>query len=103
MAAHTEQVVQATRTAKHVVSVTQHAHTKTVQHLAKNATNVILKIISVLAADQLRVMAKSKVTREVEHQLMAGVQRDITDPTEVDTPGQGHIQEVDHRHTTPTA
>ena len=48
-------------------------------------------------------MAKAKAAREVEHQLVAGAQRDITNPTEADTPGQGHIQEVDHRLTTLTA
>ena len=71
--------------------------------MAKNATNAVLKIILVLAADQLGVMAKAKTAREVEHQLMAGAQRDITDPTEADAPGQDHIQGVDHRLATLTA
>ena len=59
--------------------------------MAKNATNVVSKIISVLAADQLRVTAKAKETGEVEHQLAAGAQKDVTDPTEAGTPGQGHV------------
>ena len=59
-AAHIELVVQAVKTAKHVASATQCTHTKTVQHLAKNAINAVLRIISVLAADQLRAMAKAK-------------------------------------------
>ena len=50
-AAHIELAVQAVKTAKHVASATQCTHTKTVQHLAKNAINVVLRIISVLAAD----------------------------------------------------
>ena len=71
--------------------------------MAKNATNAVSKIISVLAADQLGATAKAKDARKVEHQLVAGAQKDITDPTEADAPGQGHVQEVDHRHATPTA
>ena len=74
-AAHTEQMVRVTRTAKCVVSATQHTHTKTVQHLAKNATNAVSKIILVLAADQLRVTAKAKAAREVEHQLGRSTER----------------------------
>ena len=101
-AAHTELAVRVTRTAKLVVNATQHTRTKTVQHLAKNATNMVSKIISVFAADQLGVTAKAKHAREVEHQLTAGAQKDITDPTEVDAPGQDHIQEVDHKYATST-
>ena len=86
-----QRVVQVPKTAKCVVSATQHTCTKTVQYLAKNTTNVVLKIILILAVDQLKATAKTKATREVEHQLVAGAQRDITDPAEVDAPGQGHI------------
>ena len=49
------------------------------------------KIISVLAADQLRVMTKAKDAREVEHQLVAGAQKDVTDPTEADALGQSQV------------
>ena len=61
------------------------------------------KIILVLAAGQLRMWVLAKDAREVEHQLVAGLQRDVTDPVEADAPDQGHNQEVDHQHETPTA
>ena len=48
-------------------------------------------------------MAKAKTAREVEHQLVAGAQRDVTDQTEADVPGQDHIQGVDRRLATLTA
>ena len=76
---------------------------ETVQRLARNATNAVLKIISVLAADQLGMLAKAKDAGGVEHQLVVGAQKDITDPTEADAPGQDQVQEVDHRQITPTA
>ena len=102
-AAHIGLVVWVVKTAKCVASPTQCTHTKTVQHLAKNATNTVLRIISVLAADRLRAAAKAKTNAEVEHQLKAEAQRDITNPTEADTPGPDHIQEVDHKLATLTA
>ena len=102
-AAHTEQAIRVTGTANHVASATQCTHTKTVQCLAKNATNAFLKIILGLAADQLRVAAKAKTTGEVEHQPVAGAQRDITDPTEAGAPDLDHIQGVDRRPATLTA
>ena len=48
-------------------------------------------------------MAKAKTNAEVEHQLEAKAQRDVTDPTEADAPGPDHIQEVDHKPATLTA
>ena len=71
--------------------------------MAKNAINAVLRIISVLAADQLGAMAKAKTNIEVEHQLKVEAQRDVTDPTEADTPDPDHVQEVDHKLTTLTA
>ena len=103
MAAHTEQAVQATRTAKLVIKCNMTHSYKECPAFGKNATNAVLKIISVLAADQLKAMAKAKDAGEVERQLTARVQKDATEPTEVDAPGEGHIQEVDHRQATPTA
>ena len=102
-AAHIEVMVQAAKTAKHVVSTNQCTRTKTVQHLAKNAINVVLRIISVLATDRPGAMAKTKTDAEVEHQLKVEAQRDITDPTEVDTPDPDHVQGVDHKLETLTA
>ena len=71
--------------------------------MAKNAINAVLRIISVLAADQLGATAKAKTDAEVEHQLEVEAQRDVTDPTEADAPGPDHIQEVAHKLTTLTA
>ena len=58
---------------------------------------MVLRIISVLVADQPRATAKAKTDAEVEHQLKVEAQRDVTDPTEADAPGPDHIQEVDHK------
>ena len=58
--------------------------------MAKSAISVVTKIILVHVADQM--CTKAKDARVMEHKLMAGVQRDITDPVEADAPdpGQGH-------------
>ena len=100
-AAHIELVVQAVKTAKHVASATQCNRTKTVQHLAKNGTNAVLRIISVLAAYRFRVTAKAKTDAEVEHQLEVEVQRDIIDPTEADSQIQITFKEwiADSQHS----
>ena len=102
-AAHIELVVRAAKTAKHIASATQCTHTKTVQHLAKNAINVVLRIISVPAPDRLGAMAKAKTDTEVEHQLEVEAQREVTDPTEADTPGPDNVQGVDRKLATLTA
>ena len=67
-------------------------HTRIAQHLAKSAISVVIRIISVHVAG--RMWDKAKDTRVIEYKLMAGVQRDITDPVEADAPdpGQGHDQ-----------
>ena len=62
-AVHTERAVRVPETAKHAVSVTLLISLKTVQHLAKNAINVVLKIILVLAADHHRVTGKAQDRR----------------------------------------
>ena len=88
--AHTEQVVRVQETAKCAVDVTQLTNSKTVQHLAKNAINVVLKIILVLAADHHGVMDKAQTDTEVEHQHAVGALRDVTDLAE-GTPDPDHI------------
>ena len=89
-AAQTEQAVH-TEVAliKHVVSVTQHMHTRNAQRLAKSA---ITKIILVHVAGQ--IWAKTKDAGEIEHKLVAGAQRDVTNPVEADAPDPG----PDHGH-----
>ena len=67
---------------------------------AKNAINVVLKIILVLAVDQHGVMVKAQTDTEVEHQHVVGALRDITDPAEAGTPDPDHVQGVDHKLTT---
>ena len=76
---------------KLVVNVTRHMHTRNAQHLAKSAISVVTKIILVHVAG--RMWAKAKAAGVIEHNLTAGVQRDITDPVEADAPypGQGHV------------
>ena len=73
------------------------------QLLAKNAINVVTKIILVHVVD--RMWARTKDAGEIEHKLMAGVQRDVTDPAEADTPGpdRGHDQAVNQWHVMLTA
>ena len=102
-AAHIEQAIRVTKTAKHAVSATQLTHLRTVQHLAKNAIDVGSKIILVLAADQHRVMAKAQTNAEVEHQHAVGALRDVTNPVEADTSDLDHAQGVDHKLTMHTA
>ena len=63
-------------------------HTRNAQCLAKSAVSVVTKIISVHVAGQM--WAKAKDARVIEHNLMAGVQRGITDPVEADAPDPGH-------------
>ena len=77
---HTERAVRVPETAKCAVSVTLLTNLKTVQHLAKSAINVVLKIILVLAADHHGVMDKAQTDTEVEHQHAVGALRDVTDP-----------------------
>ena len=93
-AAHTEQAVRVPETAKHAVSVTLLINLKTVQHLAKNAIHVVLRIISVQAVDLHGVTDKGQTGAEVEHQHVVGAQRDITDLAEAGTPDPDHIQGV---------
>ena len=62
-AAHTEQAVRVPETAKHAVSATLLINLKTVQHLAKNAINVVLRIISVHAVDLHGVTDKAQTGR----------------------------------------
>ena len=58
--------------------------------MAKSAIGVVTRIISVHVAG--RMWAKAKNAGVIEHNLAAGVQRDVTNPVEADTPdpGQGH-------------
>ena len=58
-AVHTEQVVRVPETANYAVSATLLINLKTVQHLAKNAINVVLRIISVHAVDLQEIMNKA--------------------------------------------
>ena len=100
---HTEQAVIVPETAKYAVSVTLLINLKTVQHLAKNAINVVLRIISVHAVDLQGVTDKAQTDAEVEHPHVEGALRDITDPAEADTPDPDHVQGVVHKLETPTA
>ena len=72
--------------------------------MAKNAINVALKIILVLAADRHGVMDKAQTNDlEVKHQHVVGALRDITDPAEAGAPDQDNIQRVVHKLETPIA
>ena len=102
-AVHTERVVRVPETAKHAVSVTLLINSKTVQYLAKNAINVVLRIISAHVVDLHRVMDKAQTNAEVEHQHMVGALRDVTDPAEAGAPDPDHIQGVVHKLETPIA
>ena len=102
-AAHIERVVRVPETAKHAVSATLLINLKTVQHLAKNAINVVLRIISVHAVDLHGAKDKAQTSTEVEHQHMVGALRDITDPAEAGTPDPDHVQGVVHKLETPIA
>ena len=90
--AHIEGAVRVPETAKHAVSATLLINLKTVQHLAKNAINVVLRMISVHAVDLQGAMDKAQTGAEVEHQHMVGALRDITDLAEAGTPDPDHIQ-----------
>ena len=46
---------------------------------------------------------KTKDAGEIKHKLMAGVQRDITNPVEADAPDHGHDQAVNQWHIMLTA
>ena len=104
-AVHTEQVARVPETAKRAVSATLRISLKTVQLLAKSATNVVLRTISAHVANHHGVMDKTQTDTEVEHQHAAGVQRDVTDPVEADAPGpdRGRDQAVNQRHEVLTA
>ena len=102
-AVHTEQAVRVPETANYAVSATLLINLKTVQHLAKNAINVVLRIISVHAVDLQEVMDKAQTDAEVEHPHMEGALRDITDPAEAGAPDPDHVQGVVHRLETPIA
>ena len=52
-AVHTEVAPINVAPIKHVVNVTQHMHTRIAQRLAKNAINVVAKIILVHVAGQM--------------------------------------------------
>ena len=58
------------------------------QPSAKNAINVVTKIILVHVVDQM--WARTKDAGEIEHKLTAGVQTDVTDPAEADARGPDH-------------
>ena len=73
---------------KLVVNVTRHTHTRKAQHLAKSDISEVTRIISVHVAGQR--WAKAKDAGVIEHNLMTGIQRDVTDPVEADAPDQGH-------------
>ena len=84
---------QSTRDSKKpAVSVTLCISLKTVQLLAKSATNVVLRTISARVADHHGATDKTQTDAEVEHQHVVGALRDITDPAEAGTPDQDHIQ-----------
>ena len=100
-AVHTEVAPINVAPIKCVVNVTQHMHTRNAQHLAKNAINVVTKIILVHVAGQM--WAKTKDAREIEHKLVAGVQRDITNPVDTPDPDHGHDQVVNQWHVALTA
>ena len=100
---HKEQVVRVPETANYAVSATLLINLKTVQHLAKNAINVVSRIISVHAVDLQEVMDKAQTDAEVEHLHAEGALRDITDLAEAGAPDPDHIQGVVHRLETPIA
>ena len=104
-AVHTEVAPIHIAPIKCVVNVTWHTHTRIAQHMAKSAINAVTKIISVHVAGQ--IWAETKDAREIEHKLMAGVQRDITNPVEADAPDpgpdHGHDQAVNQWHIMLTA
>ena len=72
---------------KSVVNAVQYMRTGIAQLLAKNAINVVTKIISVHVVDRMR--ARTKDAGKID-QLAAGVQRDVTDPVEADARGPDH-------------
>ena len=100
---HTEQAARVLMTAKGAVSVTLCINLKTVQLLAKSATNVVLRTILAHVADLLAATDKTPTDAEVEHQHTVGALRDATDPAEAGTPDQGHVQGAVHRLGMPTA
>ena len=79
---HTEWVARVPETAKCAVSATLLTNLKTVQHLAKNAINVVLRIISAHVADHHGAMDKTQTGAEVEHQHMVGALRDTHRPSQ---------------------
>ena len=101
--AHTERVVRVPETAKCAVSVTLLTNLKTVQRLAKNAINVVLKTILVLAADHHGITDKAQTDAGVEHQHLVETLRDITDLAEAGAPDPDHIQGVVHKLEMPIA
>ena len=90
-------------TAKYAVSATLPINLTTVQRLAKNAINVVLRIISVHAVDLQGVMDKAQTDAEVEHLHAEGALRDVTDPAEAGAPDPDHVQGVVHKLETPIA
>ena len=90
-------------TAKCAVSVTLCINLKTVQLLAKSATNVVLRTISAHVADHHGATDKTPTDTEVEHQHMVGALRDATDPAEAGTPDPGQVRGAVHRLGMPTA
>ena len=100
---HTERAVRVPETAKYAASATLCINLKTVQLLAKSATNAVLRTISARVADHHGAMDKTLTDTKVEHQHVVGALRDTTDPAEAGTPGQGQDQGVIHRLETPTA
>ena len=95
----TEQRVQV----KLAQSVVQHMHTKTVWHSVRNVINVELKTILAHVTGQRKMWVKAKAIVRTENPPKVGAWKDVTDPAEADTPGQGHNLEVVCRHKTLTA
>ena len=86
------------------VSVTLLTSSKTVQHLAKSAINVVLRIILAHAVDHHRGTDKAQTDAEVRTPAHAvGVLRDVTDPAEAGAPDPDHIQGAVHKLEMPTA
>ena len=102
-AVHTEQVARVPETAKCVVSATLLTNLKTVQRLAKNAINVVLRNISARVADHHGTMDKTHTDTEVEHQDAVGALRDAADPAEAGIPGPDHDPGAVHVLEMPTA
>ena len=100
---HTERVARVLKTAKHAVSETLCISSKTVQLLAKSATNVALRTISARVADHHGATDMTPTDAEIEHQHAVGALRDTTDAAETGTPDQGHDRGAVHRLGTPTA